>query len=301
MFPRNLIVFRFGVALRDDIEAALQEHAVRDPGPQELAASGFTSPYGRVDDRRVIRHGDVLGFTYQERVRDISARAVNTEVANRVDKIVEDEDRKVGGRERKRIRDDVWNELLPRAIVIPRSINGWLDLANGRVVIDARSRRTAEDVLSALRQAFGSLPAVPSAAEDSPRLVMTSWLADADLPERLAFGDECELRDPSGAHGSVVRCRRQDLDTEEIREHLRSGKQCFSAGLVFDDRLSLVLGDDLAVRALRPTDLVLDDAGAAYQSQDEEIEGTFALAVLEVSRLLEFFEQTFRIAKPEAV
>ncbi len=300
MFPRNLIVYYFGMELRPDIEAALQEHPVRDPGPAEFGARGFTSPYGSADDRRVVRHGDVYGFAHEERVRDISTRAVMGEVAKRIGKIAEDEGRKVGGRERKRIADDVWNEVLPRALVVPRVTRGWIDLANGRVVVDVRSRKAAENVLSALREAFGSLPAVPPAPEETPRIHMTSWLSEGAVPEGLTLGDECELRDPSGAHGSVVRCRRQDLDTEEIREHLRSGKQCFSTGLTFDDRLDLVLGEDLAVRALRPTDVLLDStADNAYDSQDEEIEGSFALAVLEVNRLLEFLERTFNVTRPE--
>jgi recombination associated protein RdgC len=302
MFPRNLIVYHFDAELRSDIEAALQQHPVRDPGPADFGASGFTSPYGRTDERRVVRHGDVYGFAHEERVRDISTRAVMDEVARRIEMIAEDESRKVRGRERRRIADDVWNEVLPRALVVTRVTRGWIDLANGRVVLDVRSRKTAENVLSALREAFGTLPAVQPAPEESPRVHMTSWLSEGAVPEGLTLGDECELRDPSGAHGSVVRCRRQDLDTEEIREHLRSGKQCFSTGLTFDDRLDLVLGEDLAIRALRPTDVLLDStADNSYDSQDEEIEGSFALAVLEVNRLLEFLERTFNVTRPEGV
>jgi recombination associated protein RdgC len=301
MFPRNLIFFYFDADLPADIEADLRKHPVRDPGDMELGTRGFASPYGRIDDRRVIRQGEVYGFALEERVRDINPRAVKDEVAKRVDKIAQDEGRKVGGRERKQIADDVWNEVLPRALVVSSITRGWIDLANRRVVVDARSRRTAENVISALREAFGSLPAVPPCPEESPRILMTYWLGEACPPEGSALGDECELRDPSGAHGSVVKCRRQDLNTEEIREHLRSGKQCFSTGLVYDDRLSLVLDDELTVKALRPTDVLLDASNdASYQSHDEEAEGSFALAVLEVNRLLAFLEQTFNVKRREA-
>lgn len=296
MFPRNVIFYRFDAELQEGIEEALRKHTIRDPGPQEMATSGFRSPYGPADDRRVIRQGKVLGFAYELRERDLTARAVSAELDRRVMKIAEDEDRLVGGRERKRIRDDILTELLPKAVIIASVTRGWIDLGSGRVVIDARTRRKAENVLSSLREAFGSFPAVPPAPEESPRVLMTHWLAQAEAPKGVAFGTECELRDPSGAHGSVVRCRRQDLDTDEIREHLRSGKQCFSAGLVFDDRLDLVLADDLSIKALRPTDVLADESGGiSHASQDEETEGGFALAVLEVSRLLTFVETTFRI------
>lgn len=301
MFPRNLTVYRFGKLDCEDIEAALKGHVVRDPGPMELGTSGFASPYSRADDRLTVRCGKVVGFLYQARTRDIRPRAVNDEVANRVQKIADEEGRKVGARERKSIRDDVWNELLPRALVVTSNVFGWIDPVGGRVVIDTRSRRTAEAVLSNLRQALGSLPAVPPSPEESPRLILTHWLANGVLPEGIAFGDECELRDPATSAGSVARCRRQDLDSDEIREHLRSGKQCFATGLVFQDRMTLVLSEDLTVKSLRPTDVLLDGAaGANYESQDEEVEGSFTLAVHEVDRLLAFLEQTFRIPRPEA-
>jgi hypothetical protein len=86
---------------------------------------------------------------------------------------------------------------------------------------------------------------------------MTDWLIHGKLPKGLALADECELRDPAEA-GAVVRCRRQDLESDEVREHLKSGKQVFQLGLVFDGRVGFVLGEDLVVRKLRFLDQVLD-------------------------------------------
>lgn len=302
MFPRNLTLFRFGTPPRPhvrDMLDALGDYKVREPGPMELATSGFVSPYGLADERLGICHDQVLAFTYQVRSRDLSGRAVNDEVAKRVQKIADDEGRRVGGRERRSIREDVLNELLPRALVVSSSTRGWIDLATGWVVIDTRTRRRAEDVLSELRSAFGSFPAVRVSPEESPRTLMTHWLATLDLPEGFALGDEVELRDPATAAGALIRARRQDLDTDEIREHLRSGKQCFSMGLVVHDRLGLVLGEDVSVRGLRPTDVVLDQAEAQHESAEAELESQLALAILEVRALLARFEALFRIPRPE--
>ena len=117
-----------------------------------------------------------------------------------------------------------------------------MDARDGWLVVDSSSRKVAEQVVTRIREALGSFPAVPLAPEVSPRAVMTDWLADGNLPAGFALGDECELRDPATATGAVVRARRQDMDSEEVREHLRNGKQVFSLGLVFDDRMTFVLG-----------------------------------------------------------
>lgn len=302
MFPRNLTAFRFGTPPRAHVRElleALDRYRVREPGSTELATSGFTSPYGRSDDRLGICHGNVLGFVYQVRARDLKASALNEEIAKRVEKIAQEEGRKVGGRERRSIRDDVLNELLPRAMVTVSNTAGWIDLDNGWLMVDTRTRKRAEDVLSELRSALGSFPAVRLAPEESPRLHMTHWLSTLELPQGITLGDEAELRDPATATGALVRVRRQNLDTDEIREHLRGGKQCFAVGLTVDDRLSMVLSEDLSMRGVRATDVVLDQAFIEHESVDAEIESRFALAVLEVRSLFDRLAALFRIPRPE--
>ncbi|WP_036129194.1 recombination-associated protein RdgC [Luteibacter mycovicinus] len=304
MFPRNLTAFRFGTPPRPhvrDILEALADYRVREPGPMEFAATGFVSPYGRTDDRLGICHENVLGFVYQVRARDLKASALNEEIAKRVEKISQEEGRKVGGRERRSIRDDVLNELLPRAMVTVSNTAGWIDLDNGWLVVDTRTRQRAEDVLTELRSALGSFPAVRLAPEESPRRLMTHWLSTLELPQGITLGDEAELRDPATATGALVRVRRQNLDTDEIREHLRGGKQCFAVGVTVDDRLSLVLSEDLSMRSVRATDVVLDQAITEHESVDAEIDSRFALAVLEVRALFDRLAVLFRIPRPEVV
>ena len=299
MFPRNLNVFRFEVMPHGDIEARLADHRCREPGSMEFTTSGFVSPFGRSDDRLTIRSGPFVGFQYQAMHRDLRNQVVLDELAKEVEKIAESEGRKVNGRERRRIKDDVINRLLPHAPVLSRRVFGWFDPINGWLVLDVSSRRVAENVLSALREAFGSFPAVPLAPKEDPRIVMTHWLATGQLPKHLTLGDTCELRD-TAALDSVVRCRRIDLDSDEVREHLRSGKQCFSAGLVYDDRISFVLTSTLAITGMRPLDVILDEQADSAESADAEHESNFALATLEMAGLLTFLEDTFKIPRPRS-
>jgi recombination associated protein RdgC len=153
--------------------------------------------------------------------------------------------------------------------------------------------------LTQVREALGSFPAVPLAPEEGPRVLMTDWLAHGNLPGGLVLGDECELRDPATATGAIARCRRQDLDAEEVKEHLRNGKQVFQLGLVFDDRISFVLGEDLVVRKLKFLDAVLDELGDSQQDAAAEMDARFALLTLELERLLIKLEEWFGLPRPE--
>ncbi|MGO4703276.1 recombination-associated protein RdgC [Dyella sp. 2RAB6] len=297
MFPRNLSLFRFGASPSNDIAADLARHRVREPGPHDLATRGFGSPYGLVDDRLTIVANGCTGFVFVQAERVLPAASVRDAVTKKVQAIATEEGRKVGRKERKQLHEDVLQVMLPHAPVTSRRIAGWIDPKHGWLVIDTPSRRYAELALSALREAFGSFPAVPLSSAEAPRALLTDWLANDSLPSSLSLGDECELRDPVTATGALVRCRRQALGADEIKEHLRGGKQAFQVGLVFDDRLSLVLSHDLAITRLRPLDVLTADQAEA-ESHDMQVESDMALATLEVRRLLAFIETTFTLARP---
>lgn len=297
MFPRNLSLFRFGTSPSHDIAADLARHRVREPGPQEPATHGFGSPYGLLDDRLTVAANGCHGFVFVQAERVLPASSVRDAVAKKVQAITAQEGRRVGRKERKQLHEDVVQAMLPHAPVTSRRIAGWIDPNHGWLVIDTPSRRYAELTLSALREAFGSFPAVPLAPADAPRVLLTDWLANDTLPALLGLGDECELRDPATPSGALVRCRRQALDADEIKEHLRGGKQAYQVGLVFDGRLSLVLSHDLAITHLRPLDIVTTEQ-ADPDSHDMQVESELALATLEVRRLLAFIETTFALARP---
>lgn len=301
MFFRNLSLFRFPESVAKSLKHLakdVEEHRLRDCGPLELATRGFVSPYGRNNEALIHACGpfSLLAIGSQERL--LPGVVVAEEVAERIDQIAAKQGRRPGAKERKRLKEEVISEFLPRAFVRPSRLLAYLDAQSGWFVVDSASRKAAEDAVSQVREALGRFPATPMAGAESPRALMTDWLAQGRLPAGLALGDEVELRDPAEA-GAVVRCRRQDLESEEVREHLKAGKQAFQLGLTFNDRMSFVLGEDLTVRKLRFLDIVLDTIGEQdKESAEAELDACFALMSLELKALLAQFEQWFGIARP---
>jgi recombination associated protein RdgC len=301
MFFRNLTLFRFpagtGRVLKK-LDQHLESHRLRECGPLELATQGFVSPYGRDNEALLHQVGVFSLVTIGAEERLLPSVVVNEALAERVREIAEKNGRRVGGKERKRLREEVISELLPRAFVRPSRRSAYLDAEQGWLVVDTASRKAAEDAVGRLREALGRFPATPMAPEESPRALMTQWLIDGKLPKGLALGEECELRDPAEA-GAVVRCRRQDLESDEVKEHLKSGKQAFQLALVFDDRMSFVLGEDLVVHKLKFLDIVLDELGEdTPESAQAELDASFALMTLELKNLFEHLETWFGLPRP---
>src|ERR1700754_4020324 len=192
IFFRNLTLFRFSDPVAADLERldeALPEHRLRPVGPMEMNTRGFVSPLGRNEEGLTHSVGRNTMVTVGSEDKLLPSAVVNDELANRVQKIADEEGRKVGGRERKKIKDDVMNELLPRAFVRSSRMKAYVDKKNGWLVLDTSSRKSAENSLSQIREALGSFPAVPLAPEESPRILMTHWVATGELPAGLNLGD----------------------------------------------------------------------------------------------------------------
>lgn len=315
MFFRNLTLFRFPEGFapfwfepREIHEGAsfsveppyaavgLDECRLNPVGPLELSSRGFVSPFGRGSDELFHTVGSAVWLSVGGEKKILPAAVVNAELQNRLEAIERTEGRKLGGRSRKRLKDDVLLELLPKAFVQPSRVDAYLDTSRSFIAVDTSSRKTGENVVSELRRALGSFPALPLNAEVAPRSVMTGWIAGEPLPEGLSLGEECELRDAMDG-GAVVRCRNQEMQSAEIGKHLEAGKQVSQLALVLDDHVSFVLSEDLIVRKVKFLDGVVDQLDEAeHDDLRAELDARFALMAGEVSRLFVVLEKALRIS-----
>ncbi len=301
MFFRNVTLFRFPVenlAKLKKLESKLAEHALRPCGPLELSTRGWVSPFGRGEEvlSHAIGHYVLLNLGGEDKL--LPGSVINQALGEKLEKLEKQRGKPVGGRERRKLKDEVLTELMPRALARPSRLLGYLDTENGWIAVDSSSRKAAETFVSKLREALGSFPAVQAEAEESPRAVMTEWLIDGRLPKGWQLGDECELKDPAD-QGAIVRCRRQELESDEVREHLKSGKQVTQLALVFEDRMRFVLDENLTVRKFKLLDIATESLESGDRaSANAELDARFALMSHELTLLLGAIETIFGVPRP---
>ena len=301
MFFRNLTLFRFPTTLDfSQLDSLLPEMILKPVGALDMSSRGFVPPFGRGDDVLAHRSGDALWLTVGGEDKILPGSVVNDLLAKKLAEIEEKEGRKPGGRTRKRLKEDLVHELLPRAFVKSSRTDALLDLEHGFIAVDTSSRKNAETVVSEIRGAMGSFPALPLNAEVAPRSILTGWIAGEPLPEGLALGEECELKDAMDG-GAVVKCQNQDLQGDEIAKHLEAGKQVTRLALTLDDHLSFVLGEDLVIRKLKFLDGAVDQLENTEQEDlRAELGARFALMSGEVKRLFVVLESALKLSKAEA-
>lgn len=302
MFFRNLTFFRFPTSMDfSQIDTLLPEARLKPVGPLEMSSRGFISPFGR-DEAGPLSHriGDALWLTVGGEDKILPGAVVNDLLARKIADMEQNEGRKPGGRLRKQMKDDLLHELLPAAFVRPSRTDAMLDLQRGFIAVDTPSRKAAEIVVSQIRSVLGSFPALPLNAQVNPRSVLTGWVKGEPMPEGLALGEECELRDAFDG-GAVIKVANMELQSDEIAKHLEMGMQVARLALNLDDHLAFVFGEDLVVRKLKFLDGALDQLeNTDTDGMRAELDARFALMSGEVARLFDMLETAFKLsAVPE--
>jgi len=301
MFFRNLTLFRFPTTTKlDDLDSGLNECQLKPVGPLELSTRGFISPFGRDSDEMSHKRSDATWLAVGGEDKILPGSVVNDMLNKKLSEIEAKEGRKPGGKTRKRIKDELITDLLPRAFVKPSRTDALIDMGLGVVAVDSSSRKSGENVVSEIRRALGSFPALPLNAEVAPRSVLTGWVAGEPLPEGLSLGDECELRDPID-QGAVVKVQRMELQSDEIAKHLESGKQVTRLALTLDDHVSFVLGEDLIVRKFKLLDGAVDELESTERDDlRAELDARFVLMAGEFRRLFTVLEGALKLSKADA-
>lgn len=301
MFFRNAVFFRFPTTTRlDGLASGLDECQLKPVGPLELSSRGFISPLGRDSDELFVELQGAIWLAVGTEHKILPAAVVNDLLAKKLAEIEEREGRKPGGRTRKRIKDELVTELLPKAFVQPGRVDAVLLIELGLVVVDTSSRKVAENVVTEIRRALGSFPALPLNAEAAPRSVMTAWVEGESLADGLQLGDECELRDPVD-QGAVVRCQRQELQGDEVAKHLEAGKQCTRVALSLSDHISFLFGEDLIVRKLKFLEGAVESL-ESFEAEDLRAEYSARLALMagEIRALFDLLSKAFRFSSVDA-
>jgi recombination associated protein RdgC len=289
MWFRNLQLYRPGQTLDLSPEALnerLQEQAFRGCSRMDMVASGWVPPLGRHSELLVHAADACMMLCLRKGEKIMPASVVNRLLDDRVAEIEAAEAREVYRRERRRLKDEIILDLLPRALTRHTDLFAYIDTRNGLVVVDTPTASKAEDLLSQLRNTLGTFRATPLEVNESARAVMTRWLNGAPLPPGFELGDTCELKHPDPEGGQVT-IKGQDLHAGEVRNHLKHGKYAVRLALEWKERLSFMLQEDLSIRRLKFGDVIREPEGDT-EADDfaSRFDLDFSLMTLELAAFL---------------
>jgi len=294
MWFKNLYLFKFENNFSLSAEALHEELGKKPFAPcsaTQRESMGWVAPLGNnanQDQEASFTHASnnyiLLTMARQERL--LPAAVIREQLDEKIIEIEDKEDRKVSSREKKELREDIEEALLPRAFTRTQKIDAWIDPRAGWLIINTPSAPRAEAFTELLRKTLGSLPVALPDSEISPAVAMTQWLNDGALPVPFVLGNECELK-KQGEEKSTATFKQQELTCDEVHTSLQSGKTASKLSLIWDDKIQFVLTDDLQIKKLKFLDVLeeqLNDSDPQTHAEHLDIE--FALMTGEVSGLL---------------
>ena len=271
----------------EQLAEQLAQRAFTPCAKSQALALGWVPPLGGEDGELVHAAAGRMLVKLKREEKLLPSTVVRELLDEKVAEIETGQARKVYRKERLNLKDEIIQDCLPRAFTRSASVYAYVDTRANWVFVDAASATRAEELLNLLRECIGSFPVLLPQVNSAPVAVMTGWLLHRNLPQDFELGQECELREP-GEEGGVVRCRGVDLLSEEVETHLHAGKQVARLSLGWDERLQLVLAEDLCLRRLKFADeLMKENEDIAEGDEAARMDADFALMADAIGTLQE--------------
>lgn len=288
MWFKNLRLYRLTEAWTlsaEELHILLANNSFQPCGSLDQLRYGWVPPLGRHGSQLVHAANGYLMVCAKKQEKILPAGVINEQLEEKVAAINEAEARNPGRKERQSLKDEIIFSLLPRAFTKSSLDFAYIAPQEKLIVVNAASAKRAEDLLSALREALGSLRAIPLTPNNIPTQTMTHWLRTAELPSGFMMGEECELQ--ASKDGRVIRCKNQDLLAQEVRSHIDSGMFVSKLAISWNDAIDCIIDDQLAVKRLKFADKVLEQAGDYNpDSKAEQFDIDFAIMTLELKAFI---------------
>lgn len=246
-FPRNW-------AASDDVERGLQP--IEDPAPTELRVAGFT-PVLPDDERLLVRAPVGFLLAMEIRERKLPAAVVAKEVRKRA------EAREVVGKKAlRRLHDEVFTELLPRALIHSRRVDIWVHPEQGVMAVDAASSALCEQVCRELREILASFPATYPQPQESIALRLRH-VAEGNYFEqaRLAPTGAVLWLEADERQARLKEWSPDDVVSDLLSEGLHPERMSVSVGGL----MQAVLDTDMRLRSVK----LLDGGVDKYEEMED--------------------------------
>ncbi|MFT6407652.1 MAG: recombination associated protein RdgC [Arenicella sp.] len=295
MWFKNLRIYRLTDSVKytpEELNQALAKFEFKPCGNLEPLTYGWTSPLGRDGSEYVHAANGYIMVCAKRQEKVLPSSIVKETVDEKVAEISSSEARFVGKAEKQNIKEEIIFSLMPKALVKSSYVFAYIDIQNQLIVVNTSSANRSEELLSALREALGSLKAVPLTPLNTPRDVLTGWLTGSEIPEEFEVGEECELT--SLDEGRSVKFKHQDLWIKEVGRHIDSGLQVAKLAVTWKDTIDCIIDDQFSVKRIKYGSEITEQADDHNsETAVEQFDIEFSIMTLELSAFISAISSAF--------
>ena len=265
-------------ALSQDLENAGFEPC----GPFTERSSGWIPVDADTSDSlaRRVNGADLIRLRSQSRV--LPHAVVREELEARIEDYRERTQEAPSPREKRRLKAEARDELLPKSMLKSDRIWGYFDIKEKMLGVDAAQEAAAERFLRRLQASCDRVNLKPlQYRKPFDDLLTKVFLGGA--PSQFSVGRECRMQDAADT-GSLVRWTNFDLSDRSIRDHVAHGMRLTHLELVYENIMSFVLSDKGVITKLKF--LGMDDDGEDHEDPLARLDAEFVLLTGTLRKLL---------------
>lgn len=241
-----------------DLEQGLSEALFASCQGLDWFSEGFSNPVS-FEEGLVFSSSSTMRVALLKEEKVLPSQVIKDLLGKKIAEIEKEEMRQVGRKEKVALKEQITDDLLPKAFTKQSRIQAIIDPNRGYFMVNIASMPKSEAMLSKLRQALGGLPATLPRTSTSPSALMTDWLLNGSASGNFEL-DTSVVMQGSGDTAPVIRASRQDLGAEEIKNLLLSGKTVSQLGLIWKDQIRFVLDSNMTLKSIQYLDMIQDEA-----------------------------------------
>ncbi|XVJ68728.1 MAG: recombination-associated protein RdgC [Rhizobacter sp.] len=286
---KNALIYRITEWDRtalSSLEERLAAGRFAECGATQPESAGWVQPRGEKHSSLMESVGGQLILQLCVERKAVPSSVIKTQLQARLDKIEQETGRRPKGKMAKELKEEIVQDLMPRAFPKRSSNLVWIDQKAGLVVINAGSIKSADRIVTLLVAALGGGVVLrPINTQISPATAMAEWLKTKEAPPFFTIDRECELKQPD-SEKATVRYARHTLDIDEVAEHINQGKLPTQLAMTWNSRVSFVMNEALVIKKIKLLDVVLQSSSAPTGKDDGGFDADVAIATGELRLLL---------------
>lgn len=284
---KNLIAYRFNKPFAVDaaaLESAMEDFKFTPCGSQDVSKFGFTNALGKHGHTLVHSAEGYHMVAVTKESKILPAAAVKEAVSAKVELIEQEEGRKLAKKEKDAIKDEVIQEMLPRAFTKQSVTRALIMPESQLILVDSSSYSKAEELLALLRKALGGLPVIPLNYAEQVYVHLTEWVSLCAAPNEFEIGNDCSI---NGNDGEIIQFKNQFLPEDEVLAHLAAGKMVHKLALNYGQSMSFIACSDGSLKRIKfAEEFMAFNDDISYAGELAKLDADFILCAKELYSLM---------------
>lgn len=285
MWFNNALIYRCEDIDVNELEQALSEQSLK-PCP-----SHSRSNYGWLEGVTGSFAHCAQGFhfiTLGKNEKILPASVINQYLSEKISDIELAQDRKVKGREKAQMKEDLEFELLPKAFCITKKLHALYDQSTQRLIVNTSSANQANHLLALLRKTINGIRIEPVSIDTELSLTFTHWVTNPNsLPVHLSLAPNCQLHSPKDEN-IKLNCKGYELPADEILQLIDQGLVVNELNLLWHERLQFSLNNQFIIKRIKCIDYLLDEVHEINKTEDpiEQFDANLCLLGNELKQMI---------------